>query len=333
MIRHVFAGLVLLLMLGPVVAAGPQPGADEYFNQTKLRFEKAKDAAERVTLCEEFLAKFPESRYTRTLLAVAKAQYKELGRLTDYVHLVEGLQPKMTDPKLQHTVTMALAEGYADTGAGDKLTALAGKLASGKEAGYNTYYPLVEDFAKAGMWHEALTYAERTKAFTTAAAYQADYPNRSFSAKDLDSRVHGRQASVLAYTGWAKANLGRTGEALADYQAADKLTERPLMGYSPNSLDIFWGRTLLKTNQVEAAIDRLAPGALFAYDPDFTTYLKEAWKAKPGHPATYEAFLDQLRPRFAKAMPAFTLNDYQGQPFTSSSLKGKVVMLAFWFPT
>ena len=47
----------------------------------------------------------------------------------------------------------------------------------------------------------------------------------------------------------------------------------------------------------------------------------------------YEEYLWSTRERFARPAADFSLVDYEGNTLELSSTRGKVVMLAFWFPT
>jgi hypothetical protein len=213
------------------------------------------------------------------------------------------------------------------------LNSLAGKLIGESEKNFNLYYDLIRAFTEAEQWKPVLSYAEKGNAFATAEAYKNDYPDREMSSDELESRSKNRKGLLLTYSGWAKANSGQPTDALKDFKEAENLIHYTYMNYSSGKLDYFWGLTLIQSGLLDDALHRLSPMAIFGEEEDAQAAMKDAFIKKNGSDANYDEFVKQQRLKFSKQIDDFSLADYDGNQLALSSLKGKVIVLAFWFPT
>jgi tetratricopeptide (TPR) repeat protein len=313
-------------------AAEKPPDADSYFQQILPKLRAAETSAERYELCKDFVTKFPEHRYSMYLLDTAREACAEMKKLPDFLPLAESVLAAVKTPDAQRGVKAVLIQAYADLGRTDKVKSLSAEVL-GPEANFGNFQTLVPVLAKAGLWPEVTAAVAKAEPLATGESIQKDYPNRQFTPADLDRRANSRKGFLLTYRGWAKANTGAAAEALKDFQAADPLISRNFVGASMDPLDLYWGKALLLTGQFDAAVDRLARPALFGGDPEYQAVLKEVYLKKGGDEAGFDAYLEGLRPKYAKAMVDFTLPDYAGKEFDFASSHGKVTLLAFWFPT
>jgi tetratricopeptide (TPR) repeat protein len=306
---------------------------ESYFQKMTEKFRAAKDAQERLDLCQEFLAKYPDSNHTPTIVGAAKAQFAALDRSAEFIPMVKELLPKIEDAERLQRIRMALAEAYGEAGATKELTALAKEIVSGDKVTFNTYLPLIRSMVEAEMWDGVLQYAAKADSMANAEAYAKEFPDNKFTPEQLKERGDNRQGLLLTYAGWAKANSGRTAEALQDFQKAEPLVNKHYLGYSADELDLYWGKTLLMQDQAGAAMDRLASKAIFGNDESAREAYKAAYVKKTGSEEGFETFLDKQRPANARSLENVAFETYDGKKMELANFKGKVLLLAFWFPT
>jgi hypothetical protein len=90
---------------------------------------------------------------------------------------------------------------------------------------------------------------------------------------------------------------------------------------------------LLRQGDHEKAIQMLAADALLSGKQVAVEALLKAYSSTNGSEKGFDDFKRQLRLKNAKTMEPFVLRDYQDEDFDFAGLDGKVVRLAFWFPT
>jgi hypothetical protein len=166
-----------------------------------------------------------------------------------------------------------------------------------------------------------------------AETFKADYPDASYSEAYIQISGKNRQALLLTFKGWAKANAGQVESALADFALADGLVRRTYLGQPENELYLYWGKTLLAQGNAKGAADKLAPAALFGGQKEALDPLKQAYLATGGNESGFEDFIWKQRKLLAKTADDFTLEDYEGQPRRFADLRGKATLLNFWSPT
>jgi len=169
----------------------------------------------------------------------------------------------------------------------------------------------------------------------TPDAYQADYPDREFSDQDLAERVQRRQATALAYDGWATYNKGDTELAFERFAAANDIGSVSYLGVPNTPLYTFWGRAALAEGDFDSAIEMLGAEAAFGNDGSGAeVYLREAYAAKNSDEDAFDEFLWATRSELATTVNDFKLLDYEGNEISMADVStGKVTLLAFWFPT
>jgi hypothetical protein len=313
--------------------ADKPPDGDSYFQQLLPKFQAATTPAEKLALCQDFLAKFPAHRYSLYILENALESCLELNQPAGFFPLADSVLGAAATPAARRGAQVVMAKAYAKTGELDKVRALVGEI-SGAGATFDNYQNLFPILAEVRMWPEIALCVSKAAPLANAEAIQKEYPNRQFTPADLERRARGREGVLLLSGGWAKANTGARTDALADFQAADAKITRNFMGVCLEPLDLFWGRTLLMDGRADAAIDRLARQVLFGGEPEHRAVLQEAYLMRGGDAAGFEAFVESLRPKFARPMTDFTLPGYDGKEVGfAAHTKDKVVLLTFWFPT
>lgn len=328
--------ILVLIAFASISFTANAQDADEmetYFNEMEAKYDAAPDDKAKLELCKEALAKYPESEYTNMLLYLAKEHSAELDQMDDFILLAEKIQGQVEDQRLKSRIDRLLLEAFGEAKKIDSLNEMAEKLTGEGEKNFNLYYDLIRAYTDAEQWEPVLSYSQKGEQFATADAYKNDYPDREMSSEELTSRGNNRKGLLLTYAGWAKANTGRPVDALKDFAKAERLVHYTYMGYSNGELDYFWGRTLEQSGLLDDALQRLSPMAIFGEEEDALEALKEVFVKKNGGESNFDEFIKQQRLKFSRQIDNFSLAGYDGDRLELSSLKGKVILLAFWFPT
>jgi len=169
---------------------------------------------------------------------------------------------------------------------------------------------------------------------STPEAWRADHPDREFSDEEVAKRAQQWRVTALPYLGWAHYNQGRTDEALELFEQADAERVNDYVGVSLQPLDRFWASALLREGDAAAALERVSRDAVFGDRDQAMPVFRQAWAAVNGSEDGLDEQLWQARQRLARSIDDFTLPDYDGRQHSLSDLRrGKVLLLAFWFPT
>jgi predicted small lipoprotein YifL len=238
----------------------------------------------------------------------------------------------VTDDGVRREVQLELVSLYAAMADTDALKTAVAELAAAGPLGYADHDRITGAALEARAWGLAAEHAEASLGMATAEAYRADYPDRTFTDEQVTDAVANRKTSALTHKGWALANLDRVDEALAAFEAGSGNVSRNYVGIPEVPLYSYWGRTLAEAGQHGKAMEMLAADAVLGNDEEALDALHGAYVALNGE-AGFEDYLRRTRQGLAKTIDDFTLNNYQGEPLTMSSLKGQVVLLSFWFPT
>ncbi len=102
---------------------------------------------------------------------------------------------------------------------------------------------------------------------------------------------------------------------------------------APSGVNTYLGRTALKAGDAARAMELLAADALFGDRDDALAGLREAYAVVNNGDDGFADYLWSTRQRLAKNLDAFTLPDYDGVQHEVTGGSGKVMLLAFWFPT
>lgn len=238
----------------------------------------------------------------------------------------------VTDPDVRREMQLELLSLYGSLGDTDALHVAAQEMAKSEPLGFAENDRITEAALEAGAWQLALSHAQAAGHQIHPDTFRADYPDREFTADEVDKAVKQRRATALAGQGWALARLGRTDEAVDAFEEGSGAVTRNYVGIPDGPLYSYWGRTLAEVGKHEKAMGLLAPVAILGGDEEAMDALNGAYTAARGEKG-FEDYLKKTRQTMAVQMDDFTLNNYQGEPLTFSQLKGQVVLLSFWFPT
>jgi len=238
----------------------------------------------------------------------------------------------VTDADVRREMQLELIGLHAVMGDTGSLKKTAEALAAARPLDYAEHDRITGAALEAKAWDLAAEHAEASVGMATTEAYRADHPDRTFTDEEVAVAVGRRQTTALTHKGWALANLGQVDEALAAFAMGGGNVPRNYVGIPEIPLYSYWGRTLAEAGRHEKAMEKLAVDAVLGNDEEALDALHGAYVALNGE-AGFEDYLHRTREGLAKTIDDFTLNNYQGEPLTLSSLKGQVTLLNFWFPT
>ena len=340
------AFLFLLVILIGAGCSGEGSGtaamvvSDEELQQAVVEVNAAYRAAgsneERLAVCKDFLARYPETARTADYLADAlRLIYTEGGDYDGALAYAMEVRGRLSgnDDSIVRGVDLELMELYGAAKRTREFREIAGRLDRQGDLRYWEYLVLLDNAVAVEAWDLVLDFCKSAEPMANMEAFKSEHPNLDYTEEEYLASGLNRGGLLLTYGGWAKANLGRVDEAIADYVGAEGMLKRNYFGIAGNELYLYWGKTLLEQGDAAGAIAKLAPAAFFVDLEDAVDPLKQAYLAAGGAEGGYEDFVWVQRRQLAKTIDDFTLDDYRGQSHDFAGLRGKVTLLNFWSPT
>ncbi len=325
--------MLAVAVLAGSACKGRTAAADKAWDA--LDYNTVEGARAKVELVKGFLAKYPNSAHTGE--AAADAVYflaEELKAPQEADELLATVLGRVKDAEQRRQVELAHLGVLATLGRVDELRATAASISRDHQLSFPESFEIADAAIKAQVWDLALASLETAGKLTTPEAFRAEHPDREYPDERVQRMVRWRKVDVAALTGWALANTGKVDEAMAAFEAgkADDLTL--YLGNSGTRLGGLYGRAMLLTGRADAALQVLVPEVVFGDDADAAAACRAAFIATRGSQAGYDDFLAAERVRMARMVDDFELPDYAGTKHRFSDFaKGKVTLLAFWFPT
>ena len=329
--------LVVLVGLAGACAKQDLPSpAEEAWSTLVEDWNGLETAQEKTGLAEGYLAEFPDTEHSGSMAGVV-VYYRghEMEDPQGAYDVVAPVLEQIEDPEGRFEVSMELLSLADSVDVPLNLAEVADGLAAQRPLTYGEHQQVVEAAADLEEWSIAAAHAGAATGLATPEAYRADYPDREFTDEDLAERAQRREATSLAYDGWAAYNMGDTEVAFARFAEADDVGSVSYLGVPNTPLYTFWGRAALGEGDLDSAIELLGAEAAFGDDGSGAeVYLREAYAAKNGDEEGFDEFLWATRNELATTVDDFTLFDYEGNEISMAEVStGKVTLLAFWFPT
>jgi hypothetical protein len=307
---------------------------EDAYKQMREQRGELGSVEEKLALTKKFLKEHPEGDHIAgSLYAVFYYQGHELGDMAGAIGYAETIREGIADPGVAEDVDKQLIEFYAETGMTEKMVTLADRLGAAGALGFDDHWNVIEGAVKASDWALVRGYCAKAQGLANADAVRAEDPDNDFTNEEIAETVDHRIGMLLIKDGWARANQGQTGEALADFAKADPLVPRYYFDIPEYDLNIYWGNTLLMTGDFKAAIDRFATSGLVMRNEAALAGLKKAYVGLHGKEDGYDAYADKLHHSIATTFEDFEMPDYDGNRHRFSDLRGEVTLLSLWFPT
>ena len=335
--RITILALVALVGLAGACAKQEQESpAEGAWSELVEAWNGLETAEEKAALAESYLAEFPDTEHSGSMAGVV-VYYRghEMEDPQGAYDVVAPVFEQIEDPEQRFAVGMEMISLADSVEVPLELAEVANSLGAHRPLTYSEHQQVFETAIDLEEWMVADEHSLAALELATPEAYRADYPDREFSDEDLAERVQRRQATALAYDGWATYNLGDTELAFERFTAADDVGSVSYLGVPNTPLYTFWGRAALGEGDFDSAIEFLGAEAAFGNDGSGAeVYLREAYAAKNGDEEGYDEFLWATRNELATSVDDFTLLDYEGNEISLANVStDKVTLLAFWFPT
>lgn len=347
--RWAVAALMLALLLAggcggeqadnaaETVAPAPERPDEEVradFNDTMAAYRAEKDQEKKFQIWFDFLERNQNSGYTvGTLDYLAKDYYAEhMDDLAGGIAFVEDHLPKLGE-KWRERGDRLLIELYGMAGDIDKLREMATETAANGSANYGIHISFANAAADAEAWDFAFEQAKAAYESATPEAIQAGTPEHEFTEAELTSRVNSQKGEALTTLGNAQLNSGDIEAALASFSEAEQYVMFNYVGVPSSDINIYWAKALIANGEYDAAMRRIAPDAIMQGHAKSMEIFKEAYEKSGGEEAGLERAINGMRAELARPVEDFQAYTYDGEKVAYSSLKGKVTLLAFWFPT
>lgn len=337
--RWIPVALLLCGVAGLLHCSGEDPSRaalpgnpDEDFQMTMDAFTETEDPEGKAALWLSFLERNPSNGYTVGAVEYLATQYY-MGFKKDPDAAIAFVRIKLShldDPELAAEGQRLFLQLLGEAGRGDELAGLVREMEKQAEFGVEDEEAIYRAAIAARSW-------ELAGDFSAAAVEGLDerIKDPDLDEEELESVREQRSAALISLA-WARSNLGQDDQALALFDEAEKTVQFDYNGFSSwptEEFDLYHGKTLLATGKVREAISRLAPRAVILEDPVAVDVLAEAHRLENGSADGFSEFVEETRYQIARDLPDFTVTDYNGNKIESSSLRGKVTLLAFWFPT
>ena len=331
--------LTLVVLVGLAGACAKQEKTDpaeEAFSALISAHSEVETTEEKTMLAEGYLAEFPDTEHSGSMAgAIVYYRGHEMEDPQGAYDVVSAALEQIEDPEQRFEVSMELLSLSDSVEVPLELAQVANDLGARRPLTFSEHRQVFETATDLEDWMVADEHSLAALELATPETYRADYPDREFTDQDVAERVRSREATALAYDGWALYNMGDTELAFARFAAADETGSVSYLGVPNTPLYKFWGRAALSEGDNESAIELLGAEATFGSDGSSAErYLREAFVAKNGDEDGFDEFLWATRNELATSVDDFTLSDYEGNPVSLADVSdGKVTLLAFWFPT
>jgi len=332
--------LTLCVLLGLAGACAKQEQAtdpaEEAFGVLRAAWSEAETSEAKTELAEDYLARFPDTEYSGSMAgAIVYYRGNDLEDPGGAYEIVSATLERIESPDQRFEVSMELLSLSDSVDVPLDVAQVANDLGAVRALTFNEHQSVAETATDLEEWMVVDEHALAASELATPEIYRADYPDREFTDEEIASRVQRRKALSLAYDGWALYNLGNTELALTRFAEADAIGSVSYLGLPNTPLYRFWGRAALGEGDSDRAIELLGAETLFGEEGSGAEpYLREAYTAKNGNDEGFDEFLWATRNDLATSVDDFELADYEGNSVSLSEVgDGKVMLLAFWFPT
>lgn len=334
MLRKLLSAMILLLF--PIIPVFAQEDGGEAFHSALAAYQAAATPQAKLKILTDFAEAYPDyPRVVNVVLYEAVRIYEhDMGDPAGAADLVETVRLRTADPGIRLEAATLLAELYGLNGSVDKLRSLVGEQEKLGELSFDLLDAAAGSAIGHKGWEYAIALCDKAAALATPEAVLKENPQAAaFPPERLTANAKFRLGETLAKRGWILFNLGRVEEAESNFKKAEESTVFDFLGVSQNSYAFYRAGMQLSRGELDAALETIAPNALYQGRADAKALLEEIYAAKGGKAEDLGEFKLSLRAGKARAVADFTLADYSGVERRFSELCGKVTVLVFWFPT
>lgn len=337
---HSIAMMLILSLLLLSACSQEEPAATEEnaevlnadFRTMAKALRATDDQDEQLKVVGDFLTKYPDTERTATALGYgARVIFKQGSEEADYdgaIEFVKSHLPEVKNADYQASAKAILISLYGDAGKNEEFNSLLADLGDPAEIPLETLQMVYPVLKNGKNWDEAEAYTKAVITKIDAELAEADPAD--------DRKIRGLNWSKSAAMETLAVSLSQKGEvdqALDIFKEAKSLKEFNFAGIAYGEFRDSWATALLKKEDYARAMEVLTPDAVFLNKDSSVELYKEAFVANGNNENDLVAHLGKQRKALGREVPEFSVYDYEGNLVNYSDLKGKVTMLAFWFPT
>lgn len=304
----------------------------EDFTETMNVHNTLTSDEEKFELWKEFLARNSNGSYTvGTIEYLAMQHY--IKRLDDPEGALAFAKEKLadlTDERFTDAGKRLIFALYAETGNKEEIRNMATAIEK----------PTIREcmnVADAGMkvedWDLVKEFSQRALEMNTAETIQAEDPDTEMTDEQIQNSIKRTNAGALTNLGWAQMNMDEIDAAVETFAKAEPSISFNYAGVTWGDFSNYQTKALLKKGDYATAKEKIAPAAITMGDKKAVELYKEAYLATGGIEADFAGHVEEMRSSIARTMPEFQAFDYEGNKVDYGTVKGKVTLLAFWFPT
>lgn len=306
------------------------------FNETMDAWLHAEGEA-KAQLAFDFLERNPNSNHSLGFVEyLAKNYYLDQKKDPEKAIAFALAQvEKIQNPHVERSVDLFLLQLYGDAGDSRGLRKLVNKIEFERELSLEEHQTIADSAIAAEDWEMVLRQSETLLKKNTAGTIRAEAGSRRLSDAQVLATIEANSRKALQSLGRAHLHMGDAKAAIASFERAGETATYNYAGFPAwplNDLNLFWARALLEKGDHQAAMEKISFEAVIQERKDALEILEEAMAAAGNEGGLHE-FISQTKPEIARIMPEFSAYDYEGNKVYYGDLKGRVTLLAFWFPT
>jgi hypothetical protein len=335
MVRILGIGLIALISASGLFASDDDISrkAEKAYKQAYQVYKDAETTDTKLEMLRAFLNEYPESKYTVEMAdRIFYLQGIEQNDMKGTITFTREIRKKISDPQISTDLDVKLGQMYSKAGRVDDFTEVGTRLAESDLLSFGQHIDLSEAALQVKDWDVVKASSEKAQRFTTPEAYRADYPGNVISDELAKTRSQNRLGMIYTCRGWAKANTGQVDEALLDFESADGLLMKNIVGLPDYPLNIYWGKTLMMRGENRQAFERLAVDGLIGGNDDARQALKESYIAFNGGETGFDDYALSFKRKKAKTLEDFTLPGFSEGEYSLADLKGDITLISFWNP-
>ena len=337
LIQSRVARLILPILVGLLVSCGGNGKTEEElraaaYREAREAYEKAEGIEEKQRLVEDFLSQHPKTSEAFRLIRIASLDLY-LDRMDDPAGAVEFAEKNLaefTDEEMQQDGRKLLISLYGKNGNQEKIRALVSEL--GNDLTATDELEICQAARDAKDWEllaERSAKAVEKATLENVRAYFDDEEEESL----IELIYNYERSDSLMMKALSEFKRGDFEAALKNYELSSQFLPVNFVGLGFGDLNLLWAEALIQQEEYEQALNVTAREALLGGAEEALELFRKAYLGNGGREDEFSEYSAQRRQEVSPEMLPFTAYDYEGGKVAFSDLKGKVTLLAFWFPT
>jgi tetratricopeptide (TPR) repeat protein len=308
---------------------------DADFKSTMDAYRAATDDETKYQIWLDFLKRNPDNKHTfGTVQYLAQNYFLEFKDDPDgAIAFAQDNIANLSSEKDKAKGNRLLLSLYSKSGKGEQMHSMVDEMTASGEINLDDARAITDAAVNTEQWEMLRDYSLKGLDMLTPEQIRANAGDRELTDEQVERYLGYAREDVYTKLGWAHANLGEVDQALQSFKEAEQHETFNIAGVAYSELSKYWAKTLLNVGDYEGAMEKIAPEAITFGDEKAFEIYKKAYLAGGGDESALESNIAETRERLARRVPDFAVFDYEGNKVQYADLKGKVTLLAFWFPT